>query len=315
MIEIEKRAILIIPYFGKWPPYFHLFLKGCTNNKWLQILFITDCEIIDPKISNVKFIPFSSKELDELIADKLSIENYKLRFPYKLCDLKPAYGHIFAHYIKDFEYWAYGDIDLIYGNLGKYVLPKMDSGYDIISAREEIVSGSFTLVKNTNYNNTLYNKLENFTSLINTLRCEGIDETSHNETIWEGLNKLHLPKSSFTYLVAKECNENKIKASFETFICENLSGKDKIEYNLESLTVNSTEIGYFHYVMNKRKPYFTYPKWEKIPNHFFVTDTGFYKNRIEVLLFNKPKLLALSFLYYTRKLPKYIARKLKIQYT
>lgn len=35
----------------------------------------------------------------------------------KLCDLRPIYGEIFRKYLVGYDYWGYGDIDVIYGNL------------------------------------------------------------------------------------------------------------------------------------------------------------------------------------------------------
>lgn len=67
---------------------------------------------------------------------------------YKLCDFRPAYGYIFEYLIKGFDYWGYCDIDLIYGDIRKY-LPKNMYEYPKL-----FTLGHFTLIKNEPRYNT-----------------------------------------------------------------------------------------------------------------------------------------------------------------
>ncbi|RDC56214.1 hypothetical protein DU508_11425 [Pedobacter chinensis] len=308
---INKKMILILPYFGSWPKYLDLYLKGCSNNKWLTVLFITNCKTPRNYPPNVKFIKKELHEISSLISERLNIPNYELSSSYKLCDFKPTYGHLFNEHIKNYDYWGFGDIDLIYGSLDSFYFPKIDKDYDVISAREEIVSGSLTFIKNNIYNNLLFKKLENFDLLIKSEAYEGIDETSHVEDMWQGLNKLELPKSSFTYLVAHENNLENIKASFETIICENLLNHELIKFKDGNLCYQKKNIAYFHYVMNKRKPYFTYPSWKQIPNEFYITNTGFYKKFYVKELYGPIKMMITNMVYYLKRSPSYILRKIK----
>ena len=55
--------------------------------------------------------------------------NINLRSPYKLCDLKPAYGYIFNNLLKDFDYWGYSDLDLLFGNLDELLKKINDNNY------------------------------------------------------------------------------------------------------------------------------------------------------------------------------------------
>lgn len=303
----SKKILLLLPYFGKWPEYLNLYLKGCELNQWLDILFITDCEPPKKYPKNIRFIKSNLSIVSNLIAKNLGLKEYVLPFSYKLCDFKPSYGAIFQEYIKGYDYWGYGDIDLIYGNLESKVKQEIEDGFDIISARAEIVSGSFTLIKNNNYNNQLYTKIQDFNILAINPEYVGIDETSHNSAIWDGLDKLDLPKSCFTYLVANEHHNGHIKASFKTFICELLLKFDVVEFNMGELTFQNQTLGYYHYVMNKRRGYFSYPKWEVIPNKFYITDTGFHKSLWTARMMD----LVNKGVYYIKASPNFIARKLK----
>lgn len=306
----QKKVLLILPYFGEWPKYFNIYLSSCMNNQWLEIIFFTDANPPCYHPSNVKFQKYSLLEISNLITEKLSLENYELPSAYKLCDFKPCYGVIFENFIADYDYWAYGDIDLIYGNLEAEVREQIAAGFDFISARKEIMSGSLTLVKNNLYNNNLFKKGLNFKNLLMNTDYEGLDETSHNAAIWENLDKLALPASSFTYVVAKESYENIITASFETYICENLTKNKLITYKNKELTLDGKSIGYFHYVMNKRRAYFSYPDWESLPNTFYITETGFYKNFwVATLLSPIIKKIRLS-RYYFKRSPRFLKQKI-----
>ncbi|TKB98228.1 DUF6625 family protein [Pedobacter cryotolerans] len=303
-----KKILLLIPYFGEWPKYFELYLSSCSHNEWLQILFITDLPIPKKYPNNIRFEKSSLNEISSLIEVKLSLSGFALNNAYKLCDFKPTYGIIFDNYTIGYEYWGYGDIDLFYGNLEEKVKYEISKSYDVISAREEIVSGSFTLIKNNNYNNNLFKKLDQFEKLAKSERYEGIDETSHNSEIWFGLGKLELPKSCFTYIVAKESELGNIKSSFKTFICENLPANRVIKFKKGQLYLENKTLGYFHYVMNKRKIYFDYPNWKEIPDIFYITDSGFYKYLWMGKFFGPIKKFFGLTSYYVKKSPKIVSK-------
>lgn len=73
--------------------------------------------------------------------------------PYKLCDYKPAYGYVFAEYLKEYPYWGECDTDLIFGDIDQFLFPKMQEGYDKIG-----IFGHCTLYRNTEEVNTLFLK-------------------------------------------------------------------------------------------------------------------------------------------------------------
>ena len=114
-----NRIGIIIPYFGKWPLNFNLYLKSVTYNiDTVDIIFFTDLTLDNyrPLPKNIYLHQLSIKELRKLIEKKVNIkpklENYR-----KLCDFKPAYGLIFEDYLQTYDFWGFGDIDLIYGDL------------------------------------------------------------------------------------------------------------------------------------------------------------------------------------------------------
>lgn len=125
------KISIIIPYFGKFPSTFSLFLRSCKYNSNYNWIILTDnnSEYNYPK--NVKCINVTFTELQQIFQKKFHY-NLSLEAPYKLCDYKVAYGYIFSNLLKDSDWWGYSDCDLIYGNLDKLINKDVFKHYDKI---------------------------------------------------------------------------------------------------------------------------------------------------------------------------------------
>ena len=150
-MEVSKKCLIILPYFGKFNDYISAFFQSCKLNDCFQWLLLTDIVRSDyPNNFIVKYMSF--EELKKIVQSKFDF-NIVLNSPYKLCDYKPAYGYIFEHFLKDYDYWGYCDCDLIFGNLNKLLLPLLNGNYDKIFA-----PGHLSLYKNTFENNRRFMK-------------------------------------------------------------------------------------------------------------------------------------------------------------
>lgn len=143
---MNKKCILILPYFGCFNNYFDLFLKSCKYNEMFDWLIITDCKKKYILPDNVRVQHMSLGDLRERVEKKLGFK-VCLNAPYKLCDYKPAYGLIFEELISEYDYWGHCDCDLIFGNMGKLLVPLLEKGYDKIFA-----AGHLTIYKNSKEN-------------------------------------------------------------------------------------------------------------------------------------------------------------------
>ena len=110
---------------GKFPWYFPYFLHSCRYNPTVDFLILTDNN--DPSFelpTNVKIIPYSLGQFKTDAAKALgfdvAVESY-----YKLCDFKPAYGTVFADYIKEYDFWGYCDVDVIFGNIRAFMTDEL----------------------------------------------------------------------------------------------------------------------------------------------------------------------------------------------
>ena len=150
-------VFLCIPYFGKFPNYFQLYLDSLAVNKdILRVLFFTDIDVAGYVVpENARFVKMTKAELQAKIARMIrelfnkEVEPEKLiTTAYKLVDFKVSYPYLFRDILtkegaseRDFVGW--GDCDLIYGKLSN--LLDFSQGYDIIGG----LWGHFTAVKNT----------------------------------------------------------------------------------------------------------------------------------------------------------------------
>lgn len=135
-----------MPYFGKWPEWINLYIESCKYNPTIDWIFFTDCGEPDNKAENVKYVSMSLDEISRLISIKTGVR-ISLDNAYKLCDFKELYGMIFEDYTKGYDYFGFGDIDVIYGNIRKFVTDDIME-YDAISFNKNHVSGHFFLMKN-----------------------------------------------------------------------------------------------------------------------------------------------------------------------
>ena len=96
---MKKKCCFIIPYFGKLPKSFSVFLKTCATNPDFNWLLLTDDKQSFKYPSNVQVEYVSLQDVAKLADSKFGF-HVKLDEAYKLCDFKPAYGYIFEEYIK-----------------------------------------------------------------------------------------------------------------------------------------------------------------------------------------------------------------------
>jgi hypothetical protein len=95
---------------------------------------------------NVKIVYTNLRKIKEMAQNKFDF-TISLEYNYKLCDYKPAYGLIFEDYLHEYDFWGYCDIDIIFGNLRKFLDEKLINKYEKIYK-----AGHFTLYKNSDLN-------------------------------------------------------------------------------------------------------------------------------------------------------------------
>lgn len=148
------RVLIVVPYFGKFPQWFQLWLDSCGRNKDYEWQIFTDDkgEYNFPDNVHVRYIELN--ELKELFEQKLGFEIF-LGKPYKLCDYRPLYGFLFSEYLTGYTHWGYCDVDMIFGRISHFITDSMLNEYSKINTL-----GHFSIIKNAEPENNLFRKCD-----------------------------------------------------------------------------------------------------------------------------------------------------------
>ena len=133
-----------------------------------------------PLPANVRYIEFSREAFTALVNQKIGIFPRQWR-NYKICDFKPAFGHLLEEYFNGFHFWGYCDIDLLFENILQFLTSSVLANHDRIFA-----GGHFSLMKNSPRLCLLYQEGSGefeFRHVFSTGKYLGFDE-------WNGFYKI-----------------------------------------------------------------------------------------------------------------------------
>ena len=150
MSNNTPKTAPIIVWMGKLPSYFPLWVRSLRVNKAFDFFLFTDQPVEGEIPVNLKVIRLSFDDLRQRIEEKLSFR-VRILHPYKLCDFKPAYGEIFDDYLAGYPYWGNCDMDVLFGNLGKFLTPELLAAYKKLFSR-----GHLTIYHNEPFVNSAY---------------------------------------------------------------------------------------------------------------------------------------------------------------
>ena len=169
-----NKIAIIIPYFGKWPEWIDLYFHSCRQNTFIDWFFFTDCDNL-VKSENVFFNFISFKEYCEFVSEKLVI-NFSPTTPYKLCDLKVFYGFLHQDLIQKYEFWGFGDVDLVWGNISAFYTDSLLNRYDVFSTHADRLSGHFSILRNNKVFTEKCFSIDNWAQKLESKAQYGLDE-------------------------------------------------------------------------------------------------------------------------------------------
>lgn len=154
-----KTIGFVVPYFtcgnGTVHPMTQLWLDSCKYNSTVDWLFFTDCDLSSFDVpANVQIIKSSFEEIKAKIQSLFSFK-ISLNKPYKLCDFKPVYGEAFTEELQNYDFWGFCDIDLIWGDIRKFITDEILEKYDRV-----LTHGHCSLFRNTQEVNKAYRTLD-----------------------------------------------------------------------------------------------------------------------------------------------------------
>ncbi|WP_374172238.1 DUF6625 family protein [Flavobacterium tructae] len=258
-------------WYGKYPWYFPYFLHSCSFNPSVDFYIITDNrEKIENKPENVIIVFKSLHEIKVSASKKLGF-TVNIDYPYKLCDFKPAYGFLFPEIIRDYDFWAQSDLDIIFGDIRLFLTEEFLNSYDFISMRHDYTTGCFALYRNNQKMNTFFKKSKDFKLVFSNSRHFCFDECNF---AWDALAlgksifEIQTEIVSFTHLIKTAQITKEIRSHFDFIIVEGYTGdvvfeKGKIIYK------NELEGLLFHLFWIK-KTYSPKIHPKKIPNSYKI---------------------------------------------
>ena len=171
-----KKILIIIDYFeGVWPDWFPIFMESCRYNPTVNWLFNADCPDESFNIENVAFNYITFEDYVKRVRDKLNI-NFDPVDYYKICDLRPLYADLYADEIKSYDFWGWGDLDVIYGDIRHFFTDELLEEYNIISTHSWCISGHLALIKNEEWLNHSYLNVRNWKKFLENRYIQRFEE-------------------------------------------------------------------------------------------------------------------------------------------
>lgn len=144
-------------FFGRAPAWLPAFLQSCGANPSVQWFIYTDVEVPGRLPANVEMTPMHLREFNARCSGALGTKiDVQSTFLKKLSDLKPAYGLVFADDLRPFDFWAYSELDVIWGDIRSWMTDDLLAEHDVISATKYKLCGHFTLFRNTEEINRMF---------------------------------------------------------------------------------------------------------------------------------------------------------------
>ena len=252
------RVAMILPWYGAKPWYWPLF-EASARRIGMDVIVVAE-KGFRVKERNFRVVEMSLDEVRRR-AEKALGTGVNLTRGYKLCDLRPMYGVVFADILEDYDYWAYGDCDVIYGRKFNDFLAKVaDGDWDVATVQSKWLSGPFTMLKNVPKINTLFERARDWRKTLGCSDNQIFDELGENwfqMYCFGGVPLDDLYKRDWTF-GSVVWNATDIRFLHEDVICEDQLKRGVVRMHANGVLMFDTrEIGMFHYIAAKTSPAFT----------------------------------------------------------
>lgn len=146
-----SSILLIVPFFGRLPSWSELHFRSCAANPTVNWLLVSDQTFAPGSLpANVRTTQTTMAALKQRIDAIVGFETV-LPTPYKLCDFRPLYGILFADDIKGFDFWGHSDLDVIFGDIRRFLPEATLQAYDKV-----LIHGHLSLYRNTETANNYF---------------------------------------------------------------------------------------------------------------------------------------------------------------
>eukprot|EP00286_Rhodomonas_abbreviata_P025729 CAMPEP_0181307566 /NCGR_PEP_ID=MMETSP1101-20121128/10958_1 /TAXON_ID=46948 /ORGANISM="Rhodomonas abbreviata, Strain Caron Lab Isolate" /LENGTH=461 /DNA_ID=CAMNT_0023413811 /DNA_START=187 /DNA_END=1572 /DNA_ORIENTATION=+ len=178
----KSDIVLISTLFGEsvTKPHLRFFLKS-VEDCGVDVLLIGSPALNLPLPRNVRHVYLSWEGLWERVKQRLPEcsldvkERAGIR-QYKVIDIKPLYGLLFADEIAGYERWGHIDNDLLIGDTRNFLTPQMMSKDIISGLYHKNTWGPFTIFRNIPKVNLLFRRAPQLCEMLRDTEPWGFDE-------------------------------------------------------------------------------------------------------------------------------------------
>lgn len=138
---------------------------------------------------NVEIVPMTTDQFNDLCEQKLGVRP-NLYMTEKgvpsvhMTDFYTAGGVLFDDYLKDSDYWGIANIDMVFGNLSKFLPDSELEKYDVWTDDPKSFNGIFSLFRNGYTANGLFKRVKHWDSKLEIAPCPKCTGTGGNHTLW-----------------------------------------------------------------------------------------------------------------------------------
>lgn len=282
-----SNICLMMPYLGRVPPSFDLFLKGAAHNPGITVHWLTDQNYDGDLPPNI-LMHRTTLDAIRSKAERNLNTKISLNYAYKLCDLKPALAAIFPELVEGYDFWGWGDFDVIWGDIESAVRSKIDHGQDVITFHNLWLSGAFTLFRNTPLLNRAFERHSQWKDIFASDEHLSFGECSRRwseHTEAGDLARIDIHPTCFTRIIYLLGESGQLKCSFEHRIKEWILEAEIIEVDHPARSIRSlddgTQFPLFHWVLKSTWPAFTLPE-RNSPDRFYITREGFWPDLSQI---------------------------------
>ncbi|MBN2489638.1 MAG: hypothetical protein JXQ29_02170 [Planctomycetes bacterium] len=177
-----RRIVMLMPHFGRWPEWIDIYLETCRHNPTVDWIFFTDCGRPANRPANVRFVAMDFAAFLERAARRLALDlpGHTVR---KLCDFRPMFGVIFAEHLEGYDHFGFGDVDVVYGNLRKFLTAPLLDDHDVLSFHTGMLSGHFALLRNCAPVKDLFRRLPAWRAQLADRRHLRVDEDAFSTVL------------------------------------------------------------------------------------------------------------------------------------
>lgn len=174
--------VIFAVYFGRLPSYFPLWITSCRYNPQVRWRIVTDADTGGYDFpENVDIQPMTLTDFAERISQAAGFP-VAVTTPYKVCDARPLF-HTLLEPGEVCDFWGHCDLDMIFGDLGSFMAPRLFEHYDKIFS-----VGHLTLYRNKEEVNTYFQRAHpglDWRAILSDPVHRGFDEHIGVNRIWE----------------------------------------------------------------------------------------------------------------------------------